>query len=477
MSYIIIVMLEIINDVTEELSNNNIIYDEKKIMVFANVVYKKIKEKHNNINYNLILQIMNKIIKPKYKIKNIEHDLKYYRDYEELLPEVKIPKKYKELQDHFNKLKDLPQPEQRSKEWFEYRHNRITASDTASAIDLNPYEPVEGFILKKCDPEHKFLDNQNVYHGKCFEQVATLIYEHIYNNKVIEFGALPSEKYKLLGASPDGICSCKTLDNKFSPLLGRMLEIKCTVMRKIYTSGEIMGHICPFYYFCQVQQQLECCDLDYCDFWQCKISQYKDRESYLIDECLYTEHTFGTNGEKMEIDMLIKKGIILKFLPKEFTPEFEGDSIEWKSKFIYPNKLNMNEIEYDRWVVNILSSWREIYPELEKTHYYDKIVYWKLNSSHNVTIKRDKAFFSKLLPILHDTWEKVEYYRKNIDKLNELKEIIKKRTKYTTFKTSIQINNNLVNDKILFLYDLKNNIKNNNLKNTIKKKNDCEFLD
>ena len=37
------------------------------------------------------------------------------------------------------------------------RSGRITASDTAAALDENPYEPVESFILKKCDPDFPFL--------------------------------------------------------------------------------------------------------------------------------------------------------------------------------------------------------------------------------------------------------------------------------------------------------------------------------
>jgi hypothetical protein len=65
-----------------------------------------------------------------------------------MYPEVEVPPKYMKLYEHFCKLKNYPQPVQRSKEWFDYRYNRITASDTAAAIDLNPYEPVESFILK-----------------------------------------------------------------------------------------------------------------------------------------------------------------------------------------------------------------------------------------------------------------------------------------------------------------------------------------
>ena len=425
--------------------------NDKLILSTCKKVYDANKKKNTNIKFDVILKIIKQTVSVKYKVNKNAFDTKCIRDCEYMFSKLKIPPEYKKLQDHFNYLRNLPQPEQRSPEWFAYRRDRITASDTASAIDENPYEPVEGFILKKCDPTHKFLDNQNVYHGKKYEPIATSIYEYIYNNKVIEFGALPSDKYALLGASPDGIASCNSLDYTFSPLLGRMLEIKCVVMRKMYTSGKIAGHICPFYYYCQVQQQLECCDLEKCDFWQCKITEYKDRYQYLGDLCNDTKHTIGTNSEEVQIDNLIKKGIILKFLPKNWIPEFDGDSIEWKSKFIYPTNLLMAEDEYDSWVTQTLSNWITNSPDINETHYFEKIVYWKLEQSHNVTIDRDRKFMNSILPILNSTWSKVLYYRDNINKLDELREIIKKRTKYIKFDTKININNNLVDKKILFL--------------------------
>jgi putative phage-type endonuclease len=462
----------IINDckkyINEYIKDGNKI-NEQVILNITKKIYDLYKKKNSNLKYEDVLSLSKKLFKIKYKLITDNIDSKCVRDCDFMFDKIKIPNEYKKLQEQFNKLKNLPQPEQRTKEWFDYRHNRITASDTAAAIDLNPYEPVESFILKKCDPNHKFLDNENVYHGKKYEPIATSIYEYIYNNKVIEFGALPSETYNILGASPDGICSSITLDYKFSPLLGRMLEIKCVVQRKIYSSGEIAGHICPFYYYCQVQQQLECCDLDKCDFWQCKIIEYKSRIDYLVDDCNNTYHTIGVNNEEIQIDNRIKKGIILKFLPKIWTPEFDGDSIEWKSKFIYPSNLLMIESEYDTWISNILSNWQLNYPDIANTHYFEKIVYWKLEKSHNVTIDRDRNFFQNILPILNDTWKKVLYYRNNLDKLDELRNIIKKRIKYNKFNTQITINNNLVKKKILFL----NNVK--ELK--ITSFNEDEFLD
>ena len=448
----------IIADCKLELSDIKI--NDKIILIVAKKIYTKYVKKNKELKFNDIYGIITKLLKVKYKLIDADVNKTCVRNCDFMFNDIIIPQEFIKLQKQFNKLKNLPQPEQRTKEWFDYRHNRITASDTASAIDLNPYEPVESFILKKCDPDHKFLDNQNVYHGKKFELIATLIYEYINNVKVIEFGALPSEKYELLGASPDGICSCQTLDYKFSPLLGRMLEIKCTVQRKIYTEGKVAGEVCPFYYYCQVQQQLECCELEKCDFWQCKITEYKNRSDYLSDECLNTNHTIGiidptkksySTFEKVEIDHKIKKGVLLKFLPKIWIPEFDGDSIEWKSKFIYPSNLLMAESEYDIWIATILTDWQKDYPDIAETHYYEKVIYWKLEQSHNITIDRDKQFFSNILPILNDSWSRVQYYRNNINKLNELREIISKRTKFIKFDSKINISNNLVEKKILFL--------------------------
>jgi putative phage-type endonuclease len=431
----------------------------------------------------LSLSLMNEVFTILFKkefIKTLDTDKCYFPDYLDLYSSVKIPKEYQALENHFQKLKALPQPEQRTKEWFEYRHNRITASDTAAAIDENPYEPVESFILKKCDPDHQFLDNANVYHGKKFELIATKIYEHIYNVQVFEFGALPSEVHAFLGASPDGICSAKTLDNKFSDKLGTMLEIKCVAPngRTIETSGRIPGHICPYYYYLQVQQQLECCELQTCDFWQCKLIEYKSREEYLIDQCKNTQHTFGINAQKIKIDDRIKKGVLIQFFPKKWEPQFAEDNIEWKSKFIYPPRLDMTSQQYDDWIVKTMSELNQKYPDIIKDYTFNKIIYWKLEQSHNQPIERDKKLFASILPIMKQTWDKVKYYREHLDELPKLKEIVDRRKKYIKVDTDFMINNDLIKNKVLFLDDFqqskpKKEIVPKNLKGHV----DCDFVD
>ena len=411
----------------------------------------------HKIDKLIINEIFNKIFTIEYKLKDNIDEL-VFREINNNIPNINIPDEYIKLSEHFNKLKQYPQPVQRTKEWYDYRYNRITASDTAAAIDLNPYEPVESFILKKCDPNFPFRDNDTVCHGKKYEQIATLIYEHVYNTRVFEFGALPSETYKLLGASPDGICSQYTLDNKFSSRLGRMLEIKCPVSREIHISGNPKGDICPFYYYCQVQQQLLCCELDLCDFWQCKISEYKSREEFMNDNCEDCKNIEATDAKSnknykyIDVNKKLKKGVILEFFPKKFTPEFDEDKIEWKSKYIYPNYIDMDESQYLLWITDMLDQYKILYPDIYENYYFHKIIYWKLELSHNVTIIRDDKLLNNIIPILNKTWEQIKYYRKNHNELDILRNIVDKRKKYIKINTSYKIHNTLVmSNKIKFL--------------------------
>jgi putative phage-type endonuclease len=468
----------------EKIKKNNLL-TPSELIIIRKQIYEYLLNEHIEITLDIVDEILNRVFSTNYKFSktiNFSGGVNCFREFEDKYPEIKVPLKYKKLNEHFEKLKNLPQPAQRTKEWFDYRHNRITASDTATAINLNPYEPVESFILKKCDPNYLFKDNKNVFHGKKYEPIATMIYEHVYNVRVFEFGALPSNKYSLLGASPDGICSKYTLDNKFSDRLGTMLEIKCPVSRFIQINGDVIGKICPFYYYCQVQQQLVCCELDVCDFWQCKITEYKNRDDYINDDCDNNNITFTdleTNRPLiLNVSNKIKKGIILEFYPKNFVAEFEDDNIEWKSKYIIPKRLDMSEEQYDSWLIKMLDQYKELYPELKNDYYFHKIIYWKLDLGHNVSIYRDDKFMNNIIPILYKTWDKILYYRNNYDKLDELKPIIIKKKKYVKINTNYKIHNNIIMEKnYLFLdslFDL-NNILNSVYKYNIN--NECDFID
>ncbi len=487
---------EIIDDTQKEIgilmkSNNtqeNQLFDKNTINAYLVSVFTPIKNKYPEVTFLDLHNIFTRFFIPKFVFNptiDFTNGKKCFRDLDKkfVIDEIdtkliKIPNKYKKLEKHFQTLFHTPQPEQRTKEWYEFRHLRITASDTATAVDLNPYEPYENFIVKKCDPDFPFHDNIHCHHGKKHEPIATMIYEHIYNNKVTEFGCLPSKEFPILAASPDGICSKSTLDGQFSDRLGTMLEIKCPVTRKIYTKGKICGGICPFYYYCQIQQQLLCCDLDVCDFWQCQIIEYGTREEYLQDTKFKCRFSEGTNDEEKNIDPLITRGCLIQLLPikYELDPTNKNDCHEFKATFLYPPRLDLTLEEYDIWAVNTIANWKEENPKLAEKYYFDKIIYWKLPMCHNVEIKKEKEWFmEKIYSVLLKTWEQVNYYRTHLNEVEFLKKTVERRKRFYRYNTKFELNSgpdgsDLVKKRVLFLNDIQLSDSNDSEEN-------CDFID
>lgn len=321
----------------------------------------------------------------------------------------------------FDKLRAIELPEQRSEAWFKMRESRITASDGGTVLGQNKYEPQYTFILKKTVGS-TFKSNKYCYHGKKLEEIATMIYEYRMNAKVDEFGLMYHPKIDFLAASPDGICNRYKLDGKHkSKFVGRMLEIKCPFTRQIKKTGPIKDNICPIYYWVQVQLQLECCDLDQCDFWQCDIREYGSRNEFIKDtdpEEPFRSSEFG-----------FEKGCLIQLIPKSRVKDvLDGkyyDVIHEDAIFIYPPKIEMTPFDCDQWTTTVISS-------LDKNpkyfdYVFDKIIYWRLEDSHNVTIERDKKWFAESLPIFKEIWDYVLFLRKNKDKLDLLVKYIDSR--------------------------------------------------
>lgn len=332
------------------------------------------------------------------------------------------------LEEKYDALRNIKLPEQRSPEWFAMRNNKITASDAGMVVGENKYEPQYQFVFNKVFGKD-FTSNEACYHGKKFEQVVTMYYE--YKNDVIvdEFGLLGHPKHDFLGASPDGIVSKYKRDNKTpTELLGRMLEIKCPLRRKINYEGNIKGDICPIYYWCQVQIQLECCDLDDCDFIQCVIEEYNSRKEFLEDtheNCDYKSKLFD-----------LPRGVVIQLVPDDVT-EITESVIYDKTTFLYPPKIDMTTIELDTWILDNLDS----LPKGKKLH---RIIYWRFNEIACHLIKRDKEWFSNNLETFRMMWSFVEMFRNNPKIALECKNFVDKlaedfRTnKKTTVETIIK---------------------------------------
>ena len=159
------------------------------------------------------------------------------------------------------KLLKLPQHEQRSEAWFKQRENKLTSSDAATVLNINPYQKPNDVLFKKCGFDPKpFVGNVATRHGQKYEDEAIEKYCKLTGQTNYNFGLIAHEdvyntkEYYWLAGSPDGIAIS---NNYAEPVL---LEVKCPYKRKI-KFGKI-----PEYYVPQVQLNLFICDLKVADF-------------------------------------------------------------------------------------------------------------------------------------------------------------------------------------------------------------------
>ena len=182
--------------------------------------------------------------------------------------------KNKIIQDKIEHIKKKPQPEQRTEEWYSFRHNLITASNAYKAFEGQ--NTINQLIYEKCQPlknkedeKTKMVNIGTPFHwGQKYEPLSVMLYENMYKTKVADFGCIQHDKYTFLGASPDGI----NVDIN-SERYGRMLEIKNIVNR------EITG-IPKKEYWIQMQMQMEVCDLNECDFLETKFLEYENASAF-----------------------------------------------------------------------------------------------------------------------------------------------------------------------------------------------------
>jgi len=279
------------------------------------------------------------------------------------------------MEDKINKLRNIPQPVQRTSEWYTFRHNLITASNAHKAFDSK--SSINQLIYEKCQPVKSGNQNEEIkmtnlntplHWGQKYEPLSVMIYEHLYNTKVEDFGCLPHAQYSFIGASPDGI-----IVNQESDRFGRMLEIKNVVSR------EITG-IPKKEYWVQMQLQMEVCDLDECDFLETKFVEYTDSIQYEED----------TNTPKAGG----KKGIVMYFNTHDLKPFY-----------VYKPVNIINQVDVDLWMETTM----ELYHG--KNMSWITNIYWKLDKLSCVLVLRNKEWFKNNVAQLENVWNMIKHDR------------------------------------------------------------------
>jgi putative phage-type endonuclease len=292
------------------------------------------------------------------------------RSYSNTFIRFKQTDKYKKkMKEKIEYLKNVPQPEQRTPEWYEFRYNHLTASNiwktflTESTRNQLIYEKCQPLNIDKYTNPSLVSIESPLHWGQKYEPLSLMLYEKLYFTKVSDFGCLPHPTLSCVAASPDGINTLET-SNRY----GRMLEIK-----NIY-NREITG-IPKLEYWVQMQVQMEVCNLNECDFLETRFKEYESQEEYEAD----------TTSEY--------KGLIMLFVNERGNPIYEYAPIETTKTTNTPNindewqETIMNKNEHNTWIKNI---------------------YWRLDEMSCVLVLRNKLWFSTAKQQIENIWKVIE---------------------------------------------------------------------
>lgn len=303
-----------------------------------------------------------------------------------------ITQEKKKLTENINRLRSLPQPEQRTSEWYEFRHQLITASSVGKVFGSESTQ--NSLIYEKCRP--RVMENLDAvshvnilstfHHGHKYEPLSVMIYEHKYGCAIEDFGCIQHPLYNFIGASPDGINV-----NPDSERHGRMLEIKNIVNREI-TGNPLKP------YWIQMQVQMETCDLDECDFLETRFIEYENEDAFYDDE------------------RTCERGVILHFVERISIGASMGNSQEHDGyklaqtysgnpHYVYmPLDIPTDKKSVEQWIETtrrkMRRSWSLYTP-----------IYWYLDQYSCVLVHRNRHWFEKALPCIHKTWNTIKHER------------------------------------------------------------------
>ena len=276
----------------------------------------------------------------------------------------------KKLSAKINYLQSVPQPDQRTPEWYIFRHKFLTASSIWKAFG-SPGSRNQ-LIYDKCAPldidRYKNFSTESPMHwGHKYEPVSIMWYESKYQTNISDFGCIPHPTLEYLAASPDGINT-----HPDASRYGRMLEVKNIVNRDI-------NGIPKMEYWIQMQIQMEVCSLNECDFLETRFIEYESKEEFLAD---------GTFTASKDNKM---KGVMMYFI-KEGQPFYEY------------SPLGTTSSDFAKWESRIMGKHQGLT--------WMQNVYWRLEEISCILVLRNKIWFETAKPILTKFWSVIQKEKK-----------------------------------------------------------------
>jgi len=277
------------------------------------------------------------------------------------------------IREKINYSSNIPQPTQRTEEWYQFRHNYLTASSIWKAFSSNGSR--NQLIYSKCLPldtsKYSRVNLDSPLHwGQKYEEVSLMWYQVTYDTTVSDFGCIPHPDIPYVAASPDGINTQDTSDR-----YGRMVEVKNIVNR------DITG-IPKEEYWIQMQIQLDVCNLNECDFLETRFKEYEDKEQFIQDG-----DSFSLSADRKQ------KGIITLYIDNDGQPLYEYAPLNiTETAFVRWNEDMMHKHQQDTWL---------------------KHIYWKLDEVSVVLVVKNKKWLNAAKPIMKELWDTVIKERKD----------------------------------------------------------------
>jgi len=287
-------------------------------------------------------------------------------------------------------LREKPQPDQRTPEWYARRNNLITASAASKAFGSQA--SVNQLVYEKCKnfaasggPSGPLQGSVNspLHWGQRYEPLTVMVYERRNQTKIGEFGCIQHDTYPFIGASPDGINIDPT-----SPIYGRMVEIKNIVNREI--TGRPKEE-----YWIQTQIQMEVCDLDECDFVETRFKEYDNETDYNADQVSSSSTGYTVKGNE--------KGIILWF---QTSPALTYQGYVSQPIQLYEYApIGVTVEEYDIWEAAVFAKHQR------DRNIWVRTIYWYLDEYSCVLVRRNRLWFSEAALVLEQVWAMIEEER------------------------------------------------------------------
>ncbi len=193
-----------------------------------------------------------------------------------------------ERQAHIEALCARPQVEQRTEAWYKQTANVLTASEFSTLFSSPAQrntlvQSKVNCVPKEYLPRLAFPSSEikALTWGIRFEPVVKQMLEKQWGVHLRDLGRISHPTDSHLAASPDALI----IGARKSEQLGRLVEIKCPFSRKV--GGEI-----PFDYWVQMQIQMECTDIDECEYIEVEIlSTRADRPAPTLQDLSGCSHT------------------------------------------------------------------------------------------------------------------------------------------------------------------------------------------